>query len=103
MRRLPVVTLLLLAVLLPGAAHAAVAPGAVTFPLDQPVGVHDGVDARGASAGAALPDGGMVVGGLAGGGGVVLVRLRADGSLDSSFGASGRVVVAVPGGRVDLL
>src|ERR687892_354263 len=76
-------------------ASAAVAPGRVTFPLS-PAATVRSVDVFAPSLGVALPDGGAVLAGVDRGRGLVLVQLRADGSLDPRFGANGISHVAVP-------
>ncbi|HEU4979213.1 MAG TPA: hypothetical protein VFT42_09990 [Solirubrobacteraceae bacterium] len=88
---------------LPAPAGASVAPGRVTFPLGDGRVVNS-VDAFGLSVGTALPDGGMVLAGTDLGKGLVLAQLRADGSLDPSFGQGGIAHVATgPASPLQLL
>jgi uncharacterized delta-60 repeat protein len=76
-------------------AAALTAPGRVAYETGggRPEAT---VDAAGATAAVALPDGGAVLVGDEHGKGFVALRLRADGSLDRTFGASGLAHVAVP-------
>lgn len=96
MLRLLAVACLAACSLLPAApAAAAVAPGRVAFSVATKV-PQSNVDAGGAGAAVALPDGGTVM--LASGGPTALtvVQLRPDGSLDPSFGMGGIARLAVP-------
>ena len=77
------------------AASAAVAPGRVAFSIASNVPVSN-VDAGGAGAAIALPEGGALM--LAADGPrVAAIRMRADGSLEPSFGNGGIARITVPG------
>ena len=93
MRRLLLLTALLVSCAAP--AGAAVAPGRVTFVLDR-AGIVPSVDPIGARMGVGLPDGGSVVVGQTRGGRLLLAQLRADGTLNPSFGAGGVAAVTFP-------
>lgn len=84
-----------LALLAPAGAAAQVAPGRVVFDLDGGRIVHS-VDPFGPSIGVARPDGGVVLAGTDRGRGVRLVAVRADGSLDETFGDDGIARVSLP-------
>ena len=77
-------------------AAAAVAPGRVAFSVATQVPERN-VDAGGAGPAVALPDGGVVMIAHGPGADLTLVQLRADGSLDPSFGSGGVARVALPG------
>src|SRR5919201_2900967 len=90
---------LLLAGVLATAAPAsgAVAPGRVTFPFSpEKTVVFDNPELGAPSTGVPLPGGGAVLAGVDRGRGVVLVQLRADGTLDPGFGNSGISNVTAP-------
>ncbi len=76
-------------------AAAAVAPGRVAFSVATKVPVSN-VDAAGAGAAVALPDGGAVMLAFARSTGLTAVQLRPDGSPDPSFGTRGIARLAVP-------
>lgn len=78
----------------PAAATAATAPGRVVYPVATEVPA-PGLEALGALSSLALPDGGVVA---ATEQRLTVVRLRADGSLEPSFGSGGVARPAVPGG-----
>lgn len=96
-RRIALAALAVFAAAAP-AATAATAPGRVAFAFSEALESYagsSGVDAHGS---VALPDGGVVT--LehdAAGGSALAVRLRADGSLDGSFGSAGIARIPVPG------
>ncbi len=78
-------------------ASAAVAPGRIAFSVATKI-PESNVDAGGAGPAVALPDGGTIM--LAFDRttkAITLVRLRADGSLEPSFGSGGIARVPVPG------
>jgi len=93
--RLVVLISFLVVLVVAAPAGAAVAPGRVTFSVGAPEPQRN-VDAGGASAAVALPDGGAVLIAPEFGRGFVAARLRADGSLEPSFGSGGVAHVAVP-------
>lgn len=76
-------------------AAAAVAPGRVAFSVATQVPERN-VDAGGAGPAVALPDGRVVMIAYDPGADLTLVQLRADGSLDTSFGSGGLARVALP-------
>ena len=76
-------------------AAAAGAPGRVAFSVATKVPLSN-VDAGGAGAAVALPDGGAVMLAFTGSAGLTAVALRADGSPDPSFGSRGIARIAVP-------
>ena len=75
-------------------AHAATAPGAVTFTLQR--GIVAGVDPLGVQVGTALPGGGAIAVTRTPNGRLQLVQVRPDGSLDAGFGAGGIATVTLP-------
>lgn len=89
--------LLVLLSTLTGAAPAvaAVAPGAVTFPVE-PAATQQTVDAFTPRLAAARADGGVVLAGGRPGGQLILAAVRRDGSLDPAFGRRGIAHVALP-------
>jgi uncharacterized delta-60 repeat protein len=76
------------------AAHAATAPGRVVYAVASKIPRAD-LDATVVDAAVALPDGGAVI---VPNDDLTAVRLRADGSLEPSFGSGGIAHIAVPGG-----
>jgi uncharacterized delta-60 repeat protein len=79
-------------------ASAAVAPGRIAFSIAANV-PESNVDAGGAETAVALPDGGAVV--VAHDRkGFTAARLRADGSLEPTFGNRGIARIALPGGQL---
>ncbi|MDP1846267.1 MAG: hypothetical protein Q8K79_00635 [Solirubrobacteraceae bacterium] len=78
-------------------AAAAVAPGRVAFSVATQVPERN-VDAGGAGPAVALPGGGVVMIAYGPGADLTLVQMRADGSLDASFGSGGVARVELPGG-----
>ncbi|CAA9530419.1 MAG: hypothetical protein AVDCRST_MAG30-3723 [uncultured Solirubrobacteraceae bacterium] len=79
-------------------AHAAVAPGRITFPIDQGA-VQNDADVAGLSVGAALPDGRVVLAGTQRRNALVLVQLTRGGAFDPSFGSAGRTRIEIPTGE----
>src|SRR4051794_33628850 len=94
--RCAVITGLLVLVLVAAARSSAlVAPGAVTFPVTT-TARQPSVDAFVPTLAAARPDGGAVLAGADGRGGLVLAAVRRDGSLDPAFGRGGVAHAALP-------
>jgi len=83
-----------IAAAVPACASAAVAPGRIAFSTSARVA---NVDARGAGPSLALPDGGAVLV-TTDRNSFTVARLRADGSMEPTFGTGGLVRHAVPGG-----
>lgn len=84
----------LLAITAPEPAHAATAPGRVVYPVAANIPRAD-LDATVVDAAVVLPDGGAVI---VPNDDLTAVRLRADGSLEPSFGSGGIAHIEVPGG-----
>ena len=82
-------------------AAAAVAPGRVAFSVATKV-PESNVDAGGAGAAVALPDGRVVMIAHGPGADLTLVQLRADGSFDRAFGNAGTARVSLRGGRLNV-
>lgn len=80
----------------PAAAVAAVAPGRVAFSVATKI-PESNVDASGAGPAVALPDGGAAMVAYTRQAGVTIAQVRADGSLDPSFGSGGIARIAIPG------
>ena len=76
-------------------ASAAVAPGAVTFPVEA-ASAQDTVDAFTPGLAAARPDGSALLAGADAHGRLLLVAVGRDGSLDRAFGRQGIARVALP-------
>jgi len=83
-------------------AAAAVAPGRVAFSVATQAPERN-VDAGGAGAAVALPEGGVVMIAYDRSADLTLVQLRGDGSPDPSFGRGGIARVAIPGDRFNAM
>lgn len=104
--RLSTCLLVVLALGFPAAGQAqsgaVVGPGRVVLPTTA-TAPEPNVDAGGASAAVALPDGGAILVGGDRGRGIVLARVTATGAPDPAFGSAGIARVLLPGGGFSVL